>query len=226
MGLVLTVVVVACVAIYLVFTPERLTPIARQAAAKYITCEHEIGEVELTFFSTFPRFGLRADGLLLINPKAGAQNDTVVAAEHLTATVDVMEFLKNKNLHVHEAILDNARVHFFLAQDGTTNLTNVFVTEKAGHAPPGRSRRATGEMLRSIGRNEYREFLGGGSVDVYPQEKDSRGVRNATKAYVLNYGRGRGLKGDKFITGDESQAEQLVQEAMQAESDRLIAELE
>ena len=99
-------------------------------------------------------------------------------------------------------------------------------TEKAGHGPPGKSRRATGEMLASIGRNEYREFLGGGSVDVYPQEKDSRGVRNATKAYVLNYGRGRGLKGDKFITGDESQAEQLVQEAMQAESDRLIAELE
>ena len=99
-------------------------------------------------------------------------------------------------------------------------------TESAGHGPPGRSRRATGEMLRSIGRNEYREFLGGGSVDVYPQDADSRGTRNATKAYVLNYGRGRGLKGDKFITGDESQAEQLVQEAMQAESDRLIAELE
>ena len=99
-------------------------------------------------------------------------------------------------------------------------------TENAGHGNPGRSRRATGEMLASIGRNEYREFLGGGSVDVYPQDTDSRGTRNATKAYVLNYGRGRGLKGDKFITGDESQAEQLVQEAMQAESDRLIAELE
>ena len=98
-------------------------------------------------------------------------------------------------------------------------------TEKAGHGPPGISRRATGEMLRAIGRNEYRETFGGGSVDVYPQGSDGRGVRNATKAYVLNYGRGRGLKGDKFITGDESQAEQIVQEAMQAESDRLIAEI-
>ena len=128
LGLVLTVVVVACIAIYIVFTPERLTPIARQAAAKYITCEHEIGEVDLTFFSTFPRFGLRADGLLLINPMAGAQNDTVVAADHLIATVDVMEFLNHKNLHVHEALLDNARVNFFIAGDGTTNLTDVFVT--------------------------------------------------------------------------------------------------
>ena len=77
LGLVLTVVAVACIAVYVIFTPDRLTPIARQAADKFITCEHEIGEVDLTFFSTFPRFGLRADGLLLINPKAGSQNDTV-----------------------------------------------------------------------------------------------------------------------------------------------------
>ena len=108
LGLVLAVVVTACVAIYIVFAPEHLTPIARQAAEKYITCEHEIGEVELTFFSTFPRFGLRADKLLLINPMEGAQNDTVVYAQHLTATVDVMEFINNKNLHIYEAVLDEA----------------------------------------------------------------------------------------------------------------------
>lgn len=128
LSIVLAVVLVASIAIYVVFTPERLTPIARQAADKFITCEHEIGEVDLTFFSTFPRFGLRADGLLLINPKAGAQNDTVVEAKHLVATVDVMEFLNNKNLHVHEAILDDATVNFYIAGDGTTNLADVFVT--------------------------------------------------------------------------------------------------
>ena len=128
LSVVLAVVLVASIAIYVVFTPERLTPIARQAADKFITCEHEIGEVDLTFFSTFPRFGLRADGLLLINPKAGAQNDTIVEAKHLVATVDVMEFFNNKNLHVHEAILDDATVNFYIAEDGTTNLTDVFVT--------------------------------------------------------------------------------------------------
>ena len=127
-GVVMTVVAVVCIAMYVIFTPERLTPIARQAADKFVACEYEIGEVDLTFFSTFPRFGLRADGLLLINPKAGAQNDTVVEAKHLIATVDVMEFLNHNNLHVHEAILDDASVHFFIAEDGTTNLTGAFVT--------------------------------------------------------------------------------------------------
>lgn len=127
-GLILTVVAAICLVVYMVFTPQQLTPIARQAAAQYVTCEHEIGEVDLTFFSTFPRFGLRADGLLLINPKTGAPNDTVVEAKHLVATVDVMEFINHKNLHIHEAILEDATVHFYIAEDGTTNLTDVFVT--------------------------------------------------------------------------------------------------
>ena len=104
-------------------------------------------------------------------------------------------------------------------------------TEEKGHI-------RTGEMMRSIGHNEDREFLGGGSTDVYPQGDDSKGARNATKAYVINYGKGRrpntkwprkhprkNRTGDKFITGNEGKTEAAVTEAMQAESDRLIAEL-
>ena len=96
----------------------------------------------------------------------------------------------------------------------------------------------TGDMLDSIGTNEYREWMGGGTVDVYPQGEDRMGVRNATKAYVINYGKGkrpyakrprknprRNLTGDKFITGDERKTEEAVTKAMQAESDRLVEEL-
>ena len=127
LGVLLTLVVVVCIAVYVVFTPARLTPIAREAAGKFITCQYEIGEVDLTFFSTFPRFGLRADGLLLVNPMEGAQNDTVVEAKHVVATVDVHEFLTKKNLHVHELALEGANVNFFINAGGDNNLA-VFVS--------------------------------------------------------------------------------------------------
>ncbi len=94
------------------------------------------------------------------------------------------------------------------------------------------------DMLDAIGTNEYRETVHGGSVDVYPQGDDRNGVRNATKAYVINYGKGqrpmvkrpkknprRNLTGDKFITGSEKKTEAAVVAAMQAESDRLMEEL-
>ncbi len=96
----------------------------------------------------------------------------------------------------------------------------------------------TGDMLESIGNNGIREYLGGASTEVYPQGEDRLGTRNATKAYVINYGKGlrpnarrpkgnpkRNLTGDKFITGNEQKTEDAVVQAMQAESDRLIAEI-
>jgi len=94
------------------------------------------------------------------------------------------------------------------------------------------------DMLDAIGDNGIREYVGGASTEVYPQGLDRKGERNATKAYVINYGKGKrpyrkrpkknpkvNLTGDKFITGDEAKAEAIVVEAMQAESDRLIAEI-
>lgn len=113
--------IVVCVAIWLIFTPSRLTPIVRQVADKYITCEHALGEVDLTFFSTFPEFGLRVDGLCLINPKEGAQSDTLLAAPEVVATVNVVEFLKHSNLIVNELSLPNAVANVYVAADGTTN---------------------------------------------------------------------------------------------------------
>ena len=113
--------VVVCVAIWLIFTPARLTPIVRQVADKYITCEHTLGEVDLTFFSTFPEFGLRVDGLCLINPTDGAQSDTLLAAPEVVATVNIVEFLQHSNLVVKELSLDNAVANIYIAANGTTN---------------------------------------------------------------------------------------------------------
>ena len=94
------------------------------------------------------------------------------------------------------------------------------------------------DMLEAIGNNGIREYYGGASTEVYPQGDDRKGVRNATKAYVINYGKGQrpltkwpkkrpriNKTGDKFITGNEGKTEQAVMEAMQAESDRLLAEI-
>lgn len=90
------------------------------------------------------------------------------------------------------------------------------------------------DMMDATTNNGYREWFGGGSTEVYPQGDDRKGVRNATKAYVINYGKGRrpttkrgtrNRTGDKFITGDEKNIEKAVFEAMQAECDRLTEQL-
>jgi HK97 gp10 family phage protein len=52
-----------------------------------------------------------------------------------------------------------------------------------------KSKRSTGDMASSIVVSDIKEISGGKRVEVYPDGKDRHGVRNATKAFVLQYGR-------------------------------------
>jgi hypothetical protein len=124
-GLVL---VMVSVAVWMVFTPSRLTPIVRQVADKIITCEYEIGEVELTFFSTFPEFGLRADTLCLINACEGAKADTVLFAPQVVATVDVMSLWKDRHLNVRQLTLSNVEGYVYLS-DSISNIEVLALAE-------------------------------------------------------------------------------------------------
>ena len=117
-GLVLLVIGLA---IWVVFTPERLTPIVREVASEYVQCEHTIGKVELTFFSTFPRFGLNIDSVMLINPIEGAPNDTVVAIPQMKVNLDVMDLLEKQTVTVNELRLPDVVANIYVDGEGRAN---------------------------------------------------------------------------------------------------------
>lgn len=92
----------------------------------------------------------------------------------------------------------------------------------------------TGDLVNSIKAGEYREWLGGGAQEVYPQGENRNGERLQTIAYVINYGRGgrranrdgsRSRMGDHFMKDVDAQGERAALAAMEAESERLMAEI-
>lgn len=107
--------------IWVVFTPERLTPIVREVASEYVQCEHTIGKVELTFFSTFPRFGLNIDSVMLINPIEGAPNDTVVAIPQMKVSLDVMDLLEKQTVTINELRLPDVVANIYVDSEGRAN---------------------------------------------------------------------------------------------------------
>ena len=117
-GLVLLVIGLA---VWVVFTPERLTPIVREVANEYVQCEHTIGKVELTFFSTFPRFGLSIDSVTLINPIEGAPKDTVVAIPQMKVSLDVMDMLEKQTVTVNELRLPDVVANIYVDGEGRAN---------------------------------------------------------------------------------------------------------
>ena len=116
-GIVLIAVGILC---YVVFTPKRLTPIVDQVADSLLTCPHELEEVNLTFFRTFPNFGLSVKGLYLINPKEGAQSDTLLAAPEVVVSIQPFKAIKG-DIYVNQCYINNAEANIFIAEDGTTN---------------------------------------------------------------------------------------------------------
>ena len=108
-------------ALWVVFTPERLTPIVRNVAKEYVKCEHTIGKVELTFFSTFPHFGLSMDSITVVNPTAGAPSDTVAHIPHAVLSVDVLAFLNEKTLSIPTLRMPDLQANIYVAADGTAN---------------------------------------------------------------------------------------------------------
>lgn len=113
-AILLVVVLVAGIAVWLVFTPERLTPVVRSQAAKYITCESQIGEVELTFFSTFPRFGIKVNQLALINRFPGASSDTLLRADEIVGIVDLAAWWKRNELVLTELQMRNGALNAYV----------------------------------------------------------------------------------------------------------------
>jgi hypothetical protein len=114
-------IIAVSVVIWIVFTPERITPIVRKQAAKYITCKSEIGSVELTFFSTFPNFGLKVRDFALINPVTGSMSDTLVRVNELVGVVDAKAYWKKKDIIIIGLEMNGGSVNIYSDSLGHTN---------------------------------------------------------------------------------------------------------
>lgn len=118
-------ILLACVAIaivcWIVFTPSKLTPIVNREAAKFLTCQTEIENVELTFFSSFPTFGLKTGKVLLVNHIDGVPSDTLLLLEKVTCDVDIKALWNRGELNMSNIQLINGRACIYSDSLGQTN---------------------------------------------------------------------------------------------------------
>ena len=124
--MVLTVVV----ALWLIFTPSKLTKIVNSLAGNFITCEAKFGNVDLTLLSTFPDAGLKIEDVVIVNPLQPFANDTVAKIGCLTVGIDIKAFLKDDKVIVHQVIMDNATANLYINSDGEANFDIFPKSEK------------------------------------------------------------------------------------------------
>ena len=129
-SLVGVVLIVLLIAMYLLLSPKRLTGLVNRYAKDYITCDYNIGKVDLTLFKTFPDAGIEISDVVLINPTNGWTTDTLAAIDKLVVSVNLRKILFEDEIIVNSCLLDGGLVNVFFDTEGNSNL-DIFPPSEA-----------------------------------------------------------------------------------------------
>ena len=122
LGAVLVLLLIAVgIAMYVIFTPSALTKVVNRVAPNVVQCEAHFDRVNLSLFRTFPDAGLDIHNVYLVNPTPNAPTDTVARLDRLTVGVDAKRFLKEKEIIVHQVLLDGVQASLFVDSLGHSN---------------------------------------------------------------------------------------------------------
>ena len=117
--------VAIAIAIHFVFTPAKLTPVVVNIANQNLNAKLDLGSVDLTFFSSFPRFGLRlTDGTLVskaLRNTSWLRRDTLVTFSKATLVVNPIDYLQKQRISIYRLTIDSARVYAHIDKDGRAN---------------------------------------------------------------------------------------------------------
>lgn len=123
-ALLLTGFVVVAFVINYVFTPDKLTPIVLNVANRSLDADLKVESVELTFFSTFPQFGLKVDeGFLVskvLNDSLPQKTDSLLAFKECVLIVNPWIIFENK-ISVYNLSLKNVAVYAYRNKTGKAN---------------------------------------------------------------------------------------------------------
>ena len=124
-SIVVLVTAVIAVAINFVFTPEKLTPVVLKVANQNLNAKLDMKSVELTFFSTFPRFGVKlTDGSLVsksIRDSLWQRTDSLLTFKRAIVVVDVADYLRAKKISLNRLRLDSINLYAYKGKDGVAN---------------------------------------------------------------------------------------------------------
>ena len=146
------------VTVNFIFTPEKLTPVVLRVANRTLDARVDMKRVELTFFSTFPRFGLRlTDGSLVSKvfcDSAGQRTDSLLSFKQCLLVVNPMDYLNHEKLTVHRLRIDSASVYAYRSKEGKANWDvmkpDTVQAEEAAPADTASFRLAGGIDIRRV----------------------------------------------------------------------------
>ncbi|HIZ87931.1 MAG TPA: AsmA family protein [Candidatus Coprenecus pullistercoris] len=149
-------IVAVALVMWFVLTPSKLTPVVQNAANDYLNADVTVSKVDVTFFSSFPRFTLEVDdGDLVVRSadtavsgNAGSHRDSLISFARCKVSFNPFAFLFNDRIVVGRVLLDSARVYAW--RDSAGNANWDFVPSSVDSAAVGDADTAGGFRPKSV----------------------------------------------------------------------------
>ncbi len=127
-GIVFSVLAIGIV-VNFIFTSDKLTPMVEKVAAEYLNADLRFGKIELTFFSTFPDFGLEITDASVVSKalKDVEERSEMLACDSLMAmksclvTFNPIAYLQKKRIVIKDFVLDEPMIYAFIDSTGVAN---------------------------------------------------------------------------------------------------------
>lgn len=98
----------------------KIVSLVKTEINKNINAKVDFKEVDISFFRHFPKVSIGLDELQVTGTGYFAA-DTLLSAKRLDAAVDIMSFIRGKDMSIYSVSLDAPRIHALVNKDGLAN---------------------------------------------------------------------------------------------------------
>ncbi|GHT66945.1 outer membrane assembly protein [Bacteroidia bacterium] len=193
-SLVVLVVAAVTVASCIVFSPARLTPIVVEQANNLLNAKVNIDDVDLTFFGSFPNFGIRINNVSVVNQLDstaqdltascfGEQHPELLRLKTCIISVDVMAYLKHNDVIINGIEFRDVDIFAHIDSTGKANfdVLAASVTTDTTAVPDTAVSHSSGQLLR----NAQLSFLKIKNANVFYEDKKQK-MNACLRGFDLN----------------------------------------
>ena len=128
LSLILLVLLAVGVALYVVFTPEKVTKVVNTYADKFLNADVQFEKVDITFLSTFPDFYLTLDNGSIVSHAISEDSasydqrrDSLLAFQSCRIQLDPIKYLKSEDIDIEEISFDGVTAYAYVSPEGKAN---------------------------------------------------------------------------------------------------------
>lgn len=122
-SLIIFIALIILVTVYFIFTPARITPLVLNQANQFVKGDIRCESIELTFFSTFPQFGLQLNNgsVTVSSDSVPVASDSLLSFNKALVTVNPMAYLSDQTIDIRKVSLDEVHIYAYIDSIGTPN---------------------------------------------------------------------------------------------------------